>query len=126
MSKERLVELLNKFKYDCLLSCKDGFITVRKDCDVCVMEQLADYLLARGVIVPTSKVGEKIYIHQFNSKMEKVVVECEIIEQNEAEEFFKVKLADGRRLTLLFQFIGKTVFLTKEEAEAKLKESEGK
>lgn len=82
---------------------------------------LADHLLANGVVVPPSKVGEKIYIHQFDNKLKKVV-ECEIIEHNEAEELFKVKLTDGRILTLIFQFIGKTVFLTRGEAEAKLKE----
>lgn len=83
-------------------------------------EFIADYLIENGVVVPTSKVGEKVYIHQFDNKMKKVVVECEIIEHNEAEELFKVELTDGRILTLLFQFIGKTIFLTREEAEAKL------
>ena len=85
------------------------------------MLRLAEYLDKKGVIAPQSKVGEKIYIHQFDNKLKKVVVECEIIEHNKAEELFKVKLADGRILTLLFQFIGKTVFLTREEAEQALK-----
>lgn len=114
--RERLIELIQNFTQVCDKSCEG----LAKSCYRCTIEQLAEYLLANGVIVPTSKVGEKIYIHQFDNKMKKVVVECEIIEHNEAEELFKVKLADGRILTLLFQFIGKTVFLSREEAEKAL------
>jgi hypothetical protein len=123
MSKERLFELHEEAvaAWDTYLDmCEEQDVEPEKTFD----EFVADYLLANGVIVPTSKVGEKIYIHQFDNKMKKVVVECEIIEHNEAEALFKVKLTDGRKLTLLWQFIGKTVFLTKEEAEAKLKEKE--
>lgn len=91
----------------------------------CVSD-LADYLIANGVVVRFPKVGKKIYIHQFDNKMKKVVVECKIINQNSAKELFKVKLADGRRLTLLYQFIGKTVFLNREDAEKALKGEMGK
>ena len=83
---------------------------------------LADYLLANGVIVPPLRtVGDKLYIHQFNKVLQKVVVECEIVNVEE-NGVYKVRLADGRRLSLLIEFIGRTVFLTKEEAEEKLRE----
>lgn len=103
--RERLVEL----------------IKARIDNKTWCVSELAEYLLANGVVVQFPKVGKKIYIHQFDNNMKKVVVECKIINQNNAKELFKVKLADGRRLTLLHQFIGKTVFLTKEDAERALK-----
>ena len=123
MSKERLVELIKRARaleqLDTLMGAPEVIVDMPKG-----DEYLANYLIENGVIAPTSKVGDKIYIHQFNNKLKKVVVECEIIEHSQAEELFKVKLSDGRILTLLFQFIGKTVFLTREEAEAKLKESE--
>lgn len=108
--RKRLIELLNQVANDVSKFPTDNFIG-----------SLADYLIANGVIVQFPKVGKKIYIHQFDNKMQKVVVECKIIKQNNAEELFKVKLADGRRLTLLYQFVGKTVFLTKEDAERALK-----
>ena len=117
--RDRLIEILDNYGDD--ISFCDVCDRPIEDCEACKNEQLAEFLLANGVIVPPCKVGEKIYIHQFDNKMKKVVVECEIIEHNEAEELFKVKLADGRILTLLFQFIGKTVFLAREEAEQKLK-----
>ena len=60
MNKERLVELLRNFGYKCLLSCKDGFTS--KECNSCVQKQLADYLIANGVIVPPCKVGDKYYM----------------------------------------------------------------
>ena len=123
MSKERLVELLNKFKYDCLLSCKNGFITVKKDCDTCVVEQLADYLITSGeVIVPPCKVGDKVY----------KIVHGEILE-TEAVGFLVCQ--DGAILIItrnsfpLTREVGCCVFPTREEAEAKLRkkdESNGK
>lgn len=116
MSKERLVELLNKFKYDCLLSCKDGFITVKKDCDTCVVEQLADYLIANGVIVPQHQIGERIYqtdgtriyessIHEITYTASKVVYVTESIVFDESA-------------------IGTRIFFSREEVKAKLKENE--
>lgn len=110
MMRERLVELIQN-AHD-----EQKYLTSDKS-----INAIADYLIANGVIVQFPKVGKKIYIHQFDNKMQKVVVECKIIKQNNAEELFKVKLADGRRLTLLYQFVGKTVFLTKEDAERTLK-----
>ena len=130
MSKERLVELLNKFKYDCLLSCKDGFITVKKDCDTCVMEQLADYLLANGVIVPPCKVGDEVWVYnQLANQIYKNVVVCiktRGTSKNKNTILFEYRNVHGETSCRKFKWsqIGKQVFLTREAAEAKLKESE--
>jgi hypothetical protein len=124
MMREKLIELL-KSKSCWNNDCPEGGCE-KCDC-IAVMngdaEHIADYLIAKGVVVQFPKVGKKIYIHQFDNNMKKVVVECKIINQNNAKELFKVKLADGRRLTLLYQFVGKTVFLNREDAERALKES---
>lgn len=127
MSKERLVELLNKFKYDCLLSCKDGFITVKKDCDTCVVEQLADYLLANGVIVPPVKVGDRVYM-VIHDKRTKKPLECNVIGfwYTNHEDCCTIHLSryvDGKfdsTFSVRYTDVGKTVFLTREEAEKEL------
>lgn len=111
MSKERLIELLkgdlphfsNELKF-----WHDEHIG-----------ELADYLLANGVIVPPCKVGDIVY----------EIVQGEISE-TEAVGFLVCQ--DGAILLITKHFfplsreIGETVFLTREKAVEKLKESESK
>ncbi len=88
----------------------------------------ADYLLANGVIVPPCKVGDKVY---------EVLLKCDYIRSLNVVGFHLGKFPDLRghkRKEYLVCYsdysltrvdidkFGKTVFLTKEEAEAKLKE----
>lgn len=128
MSKERLVELLNKFKYDCLLSCKNGFITVKKDCDTCVVEQLADYLIANGVIVPPCKVGQTLYFLYDGTFANRPDFTLRIYETN--DWYFDI---DEKGISILprsirsykgkhHYYLGKTVFPTREEAEKVLED----
>lgn len=125
--RERLIELMEKFKYKCLWSCKDGFIEIAKDCDICVENQLADYLRSNGVIVPPVCVGQKVWYIKggyYNSANKRP---CEI-EVTEINQKWHGKILDwgfianGTRYR--FSSIGKTVFLTKEEAEQALKGGE--
>lgn len=85
-------------------------------------QYLADHLLANGVIVPPCKMDSKIYMlvtrktHCFeypNGKMQMVENQHTFIKETYLTKlnFFKV----------IYDF-GKTVFLTKEDAEEKLKE----
>ena len=73
------------------------------------VEHLADYLLEHGVIVLPCKVGDMVY-------------------QIDAERVFKSKIKAFVYDTGIFTFderaIGKTIFLTREEAEKALKERE--
>lgn len=124
--RERLMNELKRAKNNCLIKESGGCLacTHRGKAD-CTLEVLADHLLANGVIVPPiKKVGEKLYFHQFNDKPEKVVVEGKIIKIANGEREYIVKLKDERELTFLISFFGKTVFLTKEDAEQALKERE--
>ena len=116
MSKERLVELLNGFKYSCLMSCKDGFAPVKNDCDLCVMEQLAEYLIANGVIVSPCKVGDVVY---FPCEEEQKCWEETIVSEEKRIRYY---CNDGSEFSS--EHVGKSVFLSREEAEAKLKERE--
>lgn len=131
--RDRLIELLDnaKFKWD-----------GRR-----IMEQIADHLLAEGVIVPLCKVGDKLYAISDNR-----IKECTCYEFMMNNEFticvefncdydckgcpftawgqdysgkYSCQGKYGEHFFSLGDF-GKTVFLTREEAEKALKEREGK
>ena len=80
-------------------------------------EIIADYLLANGVIVPPCKVGDIIWVKDFMWGL----IPCKV-----DEPYHYVCGYDGGGCTVSGYFadkdIGKWVFLTKEEAEEKLKE----
>lgn len=105
--RDRLIELVvNADTYDSY-ECK---LCTKKDtsCGRCNAEKLADYLLANGVIVPPCKVGDKIY---------QLDTAGDIYESELTQIIYNTKgIAFDERA------IGKTVFLTKEEAEQALAE----
>ena len=86
-------------------------------------ESVADYLLANGVVVPPCKVGDYIWFLK-NDKLTFGQVEDVTISRNGTYAFvFEVDEEDdiiGEWTVPLCDF-GKTVFLTKEEAEQALK-----
>ena len=95
---------------------------------------IADYLLANGVIVPPCKVGDKVYYIINNTIQELKVSVINIHENNYIaakaiclDEFDMCDCnCDCAKKTCSVWFdyksLGKTVFFTKEEAEEKLKE----
>ena len=87
-------------------------------------EIITDYLLANGVIVLPCKIGQKLYdaTEFFNGCLYPEIYEMVSNEMN-IERTDKDNLVftyDG--MYIKKEDIGKTVFLTKEEAEQKLKE----
>jgi len=100
----------------------------------------ADYLLANGVIVPPCKVGDTVYVQ--NRKSGTVTsIHQNLVGKEEGRwvvtAWFENYYGDtkiegfecGANKTFYFADFGKTVFLTREEAEAALavrKEDEGK
>ncbi len=106
--KERLIELLKSIPH--------GINTFGDVTENLYIENvMAKHLLANGVIVPPCKVGEVLYkIHTMYTPF---------ISELKVENYgmpFKDVL--GHWSIIPFEEIGKTVFLTREEAEAKLKE----
>lgn len=93
--------------------------------DLPTVEQIADYLLANGGIVPPCKVGDTVY-----SIVEGIdlVLVGEVYEYVVGREHFVFRSTRKGYFTLSFTEldIGKTVFLTREEAEKALAEREGK
>ncbi len=144
--RERLIEVLKGFSYECRKPCGkpslDSMKEYIKDCNECKLGQIADYLLANGVIVPPCKVGDTVYV--LDAIVDKDICEnCESYYEggmgdlpacnkgkcgNRAKECIEIKevLVTQKELYwwLYMEAFGETVFLTKEEAEQKLKERE--
>ena len=78
---------------------------------------VADYLLANGVIVPPCKVGDVVYdictIFDESTLKPKTVIKPRTIDFASSVSF----LIESKGLVISEKDFGKTVFLTKEEAE---------
>ena len=124
--RKRLIELL------CAVECKgddrrEGGCSFRQDdqcnrinkLDMCMIEQIADHLLANGVIVPPCKVGDTVWCLD-----KKDVSECKVssIEfGGGCENIVVVNLIVGGYVVPMergyyFSDFGKIVFLTEDEA----------
>ena len=86
--------------------------------------ELADYLLANGVIVPPCKVGDKVWelYTQYNGKVRIREGKISMLQQK-ADKSWKFRITIN---SSVWDFtpdkIGTRYFLTKEQAEEKLKE----
>ena len=106
------------------------------------IEMVADYLLESGVIVPLVKMGDIVYIDNAPHNVVHITIEedgisyCAKYDCDEYEcckecpfakeiSFGEVIMCEGNEChEFIASDIGKTVFLTREEAEKALKESE--
>ena len=90
------------------------------------IEELADDLLANGVIVPPCKVGAEIFgLFDNDDEQRKEIYEGEVLCYSLDENnllWARMRYKNGLTYWHTIDDFGKTVFLTKEEAEAKLKE----
>ena len=93
--------------------------------EMCQIHNIADHLLANGVIVPPCKVGDTVWVAV--SSLSNNLLELEIAYIGIYANYICACTYGG--YTFDTNAIGKTVFLTREEAEAALavrKEDEGK
>lgn len=87
-----------------------------------INEYIADDLIANGVIVPPCKVGDKVYRIVGANSLTPYIYDWQITEiRIYKDEFLCIDDSDN---PIFVDEIGKTVFLTKEEAEQALAESE--
>ena len=118
--RERLIELLMQGD---IAASKQGVF----NCCMCKREAetIADYLIENGVIVPPVKVGDTVYC---TDSYRHLIKPLEIIgfEVDYTKRICKYYCSGGDYTPAWFKptEIGKTVFLTREEAEKALKESE--
>lgn len=109
--RERLIELCKKANKEWLEKDYNG--GTKKS----ISTYVADYLLSSGVIVPPCKVGDKVYVFA-NEIRQKEIQKIEIGKNGYMALVFGTTIYDN------INQIGKTVFLTREEAEKALKERE--
>ena len=83
-------------------------------------EIIADYLLANGVIVPPCKVGDVVYDLTFGEVNAYVVEKMNFTYTPNGLECVEVNAMGKYGLIFNFNNIGKTVFLSREEAEKAL------
>lgn len=148
--RDRLVELLKQDPCPSTMWCDPNCQYAHLQ--NCFAERYADHLLENGVIVPPCKVGDRVYVittkrpchacvlctdfcHQTcsfddkNKLVTKIARVCGITTDGKHKvhlEIDKSKICSAYECTYWFQDFGKTVFLTKEEAEKALKERDGK
>ena len=119
--KERLVELLSKHQKICNENCTG----LEKSCYRCSLEQLADYILADGWTRPPCKVGDKVYVVDY-TRLGNMIFDCTIEEISHftygTYYYLNWGLHIPRFKACQENSFGKTVFLTREDAESKLKE----
>lgn len=133
--RERLIELLKKAPYGA------NAITLSDKHKDSILGEIADYLLENGVTVLPAKVGDTVYIKNEPHDILAMYIEgneisyianydCEernCLECPYAKEilFGEVTMCEKSEYSeFTASDIGKTVFLTREEAEKELKERE--
>ena len=127
--RERLIELIKKSK---CVSIWDYHTDTFKEPDP--IETLTDYLLENGVIVPPCNVGDTVYYVSDSpinlSVQENTIYEAHISRMvtTQCGTTLVVQMHNSYGCTEIpdINDFGKTVFLTREEAEQALKEREGK
>lgn len=109
--KERITEILKAYTKKHNISAS-----------VVILEEYAEELLANGVIVPPCKVGDKIYcLFKHCDHTETEVIEVEIDTFEIHKDYTIINGYCGAHCYRYFTHeVGKTVFLTKEEAEKEL------
>ena len=112
--RERLIELLSDAEREHL-----NYEMANKFCPFdeykCHSEYIADYLIENGVVVLPCKVGDVVYRIYTRAWIGEDVVREVVVSENGV--FY---IDDKGRMTSCNKF-GKTVFLNREDAEAKLK-----
>ena len=116
--RDRLIELIcdSIQTSECVCHCNHPY------CNEC--NKLADYLLANGVIVPPCKVGDMVYrVVTMGTGVTFKKVGYNTYKQKEQtiKRFIRCIEVTKNNFLDVCEYFGKTVFLTREEAEAKLK-----
>lgn len=114
--RDRLIELLDRAYSQDYKGDYEGGI-----------KQLADYLLIEGVIVPPCKVGDAVYVIIDMDNPARRMLECKVISISVEETSIHFQFQTFKKY--LYRYgnfniddIGKTVFLTREQAEKALSE----
>ncbi|MBP3922020.1 MAG: hypothetical protein J6D27_03555 [Ruminiclostridium sp.] len=108
--RDKLIELLKRSDDYAMSLCTDYNEAI---------EHNADFLLDNGVIVPSCKVGDTVYWETSDNR----IVGGKIVKSSYK---FRVQVDSGLEFSFDDFELGNVIFLTREEAERALKESEVK
>ncbi|MBC8597549.1 hypothetical protein [Qingrenia yutianensis] len=115
--RERLIKLIDDFGDDVALC--DVCNRPREDCEGCTNEQLADYLLKNGVIVPPVNVGGIVWVIYNKCVMSANVLAVYV---DKSGGMFDLKiLTEGLKSIVNKDYTFDMVYTTKEQAEKALK-----
>lgn len=109
--RERLVELLNEATYQIAKACIGN-------CEGCG-DKIADYLIANNVVVLPCKVGDTVYRVAKHRGVWEVLPREVVSITYRLDHLYRVVF---EIFSTEYDRLGKTVFLTREEAENALKE----
>ena len=134
--REKLIELLHRGVNYHTEAKERWILDGKKTEEPRITGSLADHLLANGVIVLPCKVGDTVWVvdSRFIGREthKNPIIRCEIDEFAVGEACVYAVLSGAEPWFAMSRFkwvrtedIGKTVFLTREEAEAALKEGQG-
>lgn len=119
--RERLVELLNEATFG--VNTQTLADHLKKE----TIERVADYLMSNNVVVLPCKVGDNVFFLHYGEICEATVVNVEYNYYTNPQEWVTVEyrsevICTNRYKTRIDLMFGKTVFLSREEAENVLKE----
>ena len=121
--RDRLIELITQANQVCSNKyCEE--CEYNEEHTMCDTYNIADHLLANGVIVPPCKVGDKIYfVVEYDEKYFLDEGEVGSVYKDNGGVWVSARYDSGLHYHHKESDFGKTVFLTKEEAEQALKDS---
>ena len=118
--RDRLIELIDNMVINCPQSCSNSNKKYyEEECNHCISNQVADHLLENGVVVPPCKVGDKVYF-TYNNNVHHLTIEKIVIKESGMFLVDK-KFNDWYSV----DEIGKSLYLTREEAERALNKTSG-
>lgn len=126
--REKLIELLSEFYYQDVppcSGCQHEMSVENTECEKCIIEHETDYLLANGVMVLPCKVGDTVWSISNKICKEKVRPHNRCYDCTGTEFWNNCFRANDASFSVEFEYdmieeIGKTIFLTREEAERAL------
>lgn len=121
--RDRLIELIAEGRELCEQIPCEGCTRSCKGLNDCVAKVQADHLLANGVIVPPCYVGQPVWkLRKWLHKDAEICTGKVSMLQQKADKSWKIRISVNSSVyDITPDEIGKTVFLTREEAERAVK-----
>lgn len=120
--RERLIELLNYIpcKAESCAAVDGGRCGDLDNLSRCQIEAIADYLLENGVVISPCKIGQSFWRINWKYQIEPCRVSM-LTQKSDCNFKIRISPLNGAAFEIVPSDIGKTVFLSRKEAERALK-----